>query len=127
TTARPASARPKGRAPSKAARYSRSESRRGPAATPVPARRAPLIGRRRAICSPDRATNGSRRRPGITLGVTDEGATLFRRFHEAWSRGDLATVRTLVDPDVVARPLHGLLFTAWSSADWTGSRTGTTR
>jgi len=43
--------------------------------------------------------------------VTDEGATLFRRFHEAWSRGDLATVCTLVDPDVVARPLHGLLFT----------------
>jgi ketosteroid isomerase-like protein len=35
----------------------------------------------------------------------------FRRFHEAWTAGDLDTVRDCVDPDVVARPLHGLLFT----------------
>jgi ketosteroid isomerase-like protein len=43
--------------------------------------------------------------------MTDDGATVFRRFHEAWSRSDLETVLALVDPDVVARPLHGALFT----------------
>jgi ketosteroid isomerase-like protein len=36
---------------------------------------------------------------------------VFRRFHDAWSDGDLATVLECVEPDVVARPLHGLLFT----------------
>jgi ketosteroid isomerase-like protein len=35
----------------------------------------------------------------------------FRRFHEAWTAGDLDTVLDCVEPDVVARPLHGLLFT----------------
>ena len=43
--------------------------------------------------------------------VSDDGASVFRGFHEAWSRGDMDTMRELVDPDVVARPLHGLLFT----------------
>src|SRR4051812_46150591 len=44
-------------------------------------------------------------------GMSHDGATLFRRFHDAWSRGDLDAVRALVDPEIVARPLHGLLFT----------------
>jgi ketosteroid isomerase-like protein len=35
----------------------------------------------------------------------------FRRFHAAWTGGDLDTVFDCVDDDVVARPLHGLLFT----------------
>jgi ketosteroid isomerase-like protein len=35
----------------------------------------------------------------------------FRRFHEAWTAGDLDTVLDCVDPDVVVHPLHGLLFT----------------
>ena len=43
--------------------------------------------------------------------MSHDGATLFRRFHDAWPRGDLDTVRALVDPEIVARPLHGLLFT----------------
>jgi ketosteroid isomerase-like protein len=43
--------------------------------------------------------------------VTTDGATVFRRFHEAWTRGDLDTVLSLVDEDVVAHPLHGALFT----------------
>jgi ketosteroid isomerase-like protein len=43
-------------------------------------------------------------------GVTEAGATVFRRFHEAWTRGDLETVLSLVDDDVVAHPLHGALF-----------------
>src|SRR3954453_17070029 len=37
-------------------------------------------------------------------------ATL-RRFHEAWTAGDLETVLDCVEPGVVVRPLHGLLFT----------------
>jgi ketosteroid isomerase-like protein len=37
-------------------------------------------------------------------------ATL-RRFHEAWTAGDLETVLDCVEPDVVVHPLHGLLFT----------------
>jgi ketosteroid isomerase-like protein len=44
-------------------------------------------------------------------GVSDDGAAVFRRFHEAWSRGDLETVLDCVDREVVARPLHGALFT----------------
>jgi ketosteroid isomerase-like protein len=36
---------------------------------------------------------------------------VFRRFHQAWTEGDLAAVLELVDPEVIARPLHGLLFT----------------
>jgi len=39
------------------------------------------------------------------------GEAVFRRFHEAWTEGDLDDVLALVEPDVVARPLHGLLFT----------------
>ena len=42
---------------------------------------------------------------------TGDGETVFRRFHEAWTQGDLDDVLALVEPDVVARPLHGLLFT----------------
>jgi ketosteroid isomerase-like protein len=36
---------------------------------------------------------------------------VFRRFHEAWTDGDLPHVLDLVDPEIVARPLHGILFT----------------
>ena len=43
--------------------------------------------------------------------VSEDGPAVFRRFHEAWSRGDLDTVLTCADPDIVARPLHGALFT----------------
>jgi ketosteroid isomerase-like protein len=43
--------------------------------------------------------------------VTDDGTAVFRRFHEAWSRGDLETVLSCADPEIVARPLHGALFT----------------
>jgi len=43
--------------------------------------------------------------------VSDDRVTVFRRFHEAWTRGDLDTVRRLVEPDVVVRPLHGAMFT----------------
>jgi ketosteroid isomerase-like protein len=43
--------------------------------------------------------------------MTKDGATVFRRFHEAWTDGDLETVLMLVDDDVVARPLHGVMFT----------------
>jgi ketosteroid isomerase-like protein len=43
--------------------------------------------------------------------VSDDRVTVFRRFHEAWTRGDLDAVRRLVEPDVVVRPLHGAMFT----------------
>jgi ketosteroid isomerase-like protein len=35
---------------------------------------------------------------------------VFRRFHEAWTAGDLETALAYADPDVVARPLHGVLY-----------------
>jgi len=34
-----------------------------------------------------------------------------RRFHEAWTAGDLEAVLDCVERDVVVHPLHGLLFT----------------
>jgi ketosteroid isomerase-like protein len=40
-----------------------------------------------------------------------DAAAIFTRFHEAWSAGDLDTALTLADPGVVARPVHGPLFT----------------
>ena len=43
--------------------------------------------------------------------MVDERVEVFRRFHEAWTKGDLPNVLALVDPDVVARPLHRILFT----------------
>jgi ketosteroid isomerase-like protein len=43
--------------------------------------------------------------------VSDDGAGVFRRFHEAWTNGDVSAVLSLVDPDFVARPLHRALFT----------------
>jgi len=43
--------------------------------------------------------------------VSETDIATFRRFHEAWTAGDLETVLVSVTPDVVARPLHGLLFT----------------
>ena len=43
--------------------------------------------------------------------MADDRVAVFRRFHEAWTDGDLDTVLALVDPDVVARPLHRALFT----------------
>jgi ketosteroid isomerase-like protein len=38
-------------------------------------------------------------------------AAVFRRYHEAWTEGDVPGVLEQVDPDIVARPLHGALFT----------------
>jgi ketosteroid isomerase-like protein len=43
--------------------------------------------------------------------MTSADLATFRRFHEAWSGGDLETVLDCVERDVVAYPLHGLLFT----------------
>jgi ketosteroid isomerase-like protein len=43
--------------------------------------------------------------------MSDADRETVRRFHEAWTAGDLDTVLSLVTPDVVARPLHGILFT----------------
>jgi ketosteroid isomerase-like protein len=43
--------------------------------------------------------------------VSEADLATFRRFHEAWTAGDLETVLGCVDEDVVAHPLHGLLFT----------------
>ena len=36
---------------------------------------------------------------------------VFRRFHAAWTEGDLRGAIALADPDFVARPLHGAMFT----------------
>src|SRR4051812_39686676 len=36
---------------------------------------------------------------------------IFRRFHEAWTEGDLERVLEIADPEIVARPVHGWLFT----------------
>ncbi len=49
--------------------------------------------------------------PGISETVTQDRVAVFRRFHEAWTSGDLPTVLDLVDPAVVARPLQRALFT----------------
>jgi ketosteroid isomerase-like protein len=43
--------------------------------------------------------------------MSEADRATFRRFHEAWTAGDLETVLGCVEPDVVVRPLHGLLFT----------------
>ena len=43
--------------------------------------------------------------------MADSASDVIRRFHQAWSDGDLPTVLTCVDPDVVVHPLHGVLFT----------------
>ena len=43
--------------------------------------------------------------------MSEADLATFRRFHEAWTASDLETVLSLVEPDVVARPLHGLMFT----------------
>jgi ketosteroid isomerase-like protein len=43
--------------------------------------------------------------------VSDADLATFRRFHDAWTAGDLDTVLGCVTDDVVAHPLHGLLFT----------------
>jgi ketosteroid isomerase-like protein len=40
-----------------------------------------------------------------------DAPAIFTRFHEAWTDGDLETVLELADPEVVARPVHGPLFT----------------
>ena|SRR2546423_3788448 len=37
-------------------------------------------------------------------------ADVFRRFHEAWTDGDLEEVLDLTDPEIVVRPVHGWLF-----------------
>lgn len=38
-------------------------------------------------------------------------ADVCKRFHEAWTEGDLDTVLALSDPEIVARPVHRILFT----------------
>jgi ketosteroid isomerase-like protein len=43
--------------------------------------------------------------------MSEADRATFRRFHEAWTVGDLDAVLDCVDPDVVVHPLHGLLFT----------------
>ena len=35
---------------------------------------------------------------------------VFRRFHEAWTESDLDRVLELADPEIVARPVHGWLY-----------------
>jgi ketosteroid isomerase-like protein len=40
-----------------------------------------------------------------------DDADVFRRFHEAWTENDLNGVLELADPEIVARPVHGWLFT----------------
>ena len=42
------------------------------------------------------------------MGESD--VAVFRRFHAAWSEGDLAAVLALTDPEIVARPLHRAMF-----------------
>jgi ketosteroid isomerase-like protein len=42
--------------------------------------------------------------------MAEKDASVLRRFHQAWTRGDVAEVLTLVDDDVVVHPLHGALF-----------------
>src|SRR4051812_17216959 len=37
-------------------------------------------------------------------------ADLFREFHAAWTAGDLDRVLALADPDIVVRPIHGMLY-----------------
>jgi ketosteroid isomerase-like protein len=39
-----------------------------------------------------------------------DDAEVFTAFHEAWTAGDLERVLELADPEVVARPVHGWLF-----------------
>jgi ketosteroid isomerase-like protein len=46
----------------------------------------------------------------------------FRRFHEAWTASDLETVLDCVEPDIVVRPLHGLLFTQMEFRGYDGIR-----
>jgi ketosteroid isomerase-like protein len=41
----------------------------------------------------------------------EPSVAVLRRFHEAWTRGDLPAVLALVEDDVVVHPLHGALFT----------------
>jgi ketosteroid isomerase-like protein len=43
--------------------------------------------------------------------VGEAEVDVFRRFHAAWTEGDLPTALALADPDFVARPLHGAMFT----------------
>ena len=43
--------------------------------------------------------------------MDETGVAVLRRFHEAWTRGDLPEVLSLVDDDIVIHPLHGAMFT----------------
>jgi ketosteroid isomerase-like protein len=50
-------------------------------------------------------------RPGwYHLGMADSASAVFRRFHEAWTDGDLPAVLAVVDPEIVVHPLHGVMF-----------------
>jgi hypothetical protein len=63
--------------------------------------------------------------PAIARDVTEDGVGVFHRFHEAWTSRNLPNVLSFVDPEIVARPLHRILFTGRSSTGRRGSRTGT--
>jgi ketosteroid isomerase-like protein len=54
--------------------------------------------------------------------MTEAHLATFRRFHEAWTANDLETVLDCVEPDVVAHPLHGLLFTRMEFRGYDGIR-----
>jgi ketosteroid isomerase-like protein len=43
--------------------------------------------------------------------MAETGVAVLRRFHEAWTRGDLPAALALVEDDIVVHPLHGALFT----------------
>jgi ketosteroid isomerase-like protein len=51
----------------------------------------------------------ARRRAILDDGMDDEA--VFRRFHEAWTAGEIDRVLALADPAIVVRPIHGLLYT----------------
>jgi ketosteroid isomerase-like protein len=40
----------------------------------------------------------------------EPSVAVLRRFHEAWTAGDLPSVLALVEDDVVVHPLHGAMF-----------------
>jgi ketosteroid isomerase-like protein len=56
------------------------------------------------------------------MAMSEADLATFRRFHEAWTAGDLETVLSTVQPDVVARPLHGLMFTRMEFHGYEGIR-----
>jgi ketosteroid isomerase-like protein len=54
------------------------------------------------------AVDHGRRQEGDRMSEVD--LAVVRRFHGAWTAGDIDAALALVDPDVVAHPLHGVLY-----------------